>query len=267
MTTVSSLRVTLDTNVCDIIHAPDKAPGLVDPICARALRQAIADGKILAFVAEATLFVECLEFKDKLAYLAVSGTQAPRPSPDPRVIARFRDLGALGVKILRAPLLAGEIFVSELNYADDAIFTAAERQIRFGEFTRRYPGRKPIISLGQKLLDGQRPVPAGRHVRTGPTSTHSELPQDWAIAIKREWDSAAKVNQKALRKQVGHLIGEWCDTLIVGAHYGYGNDLFCTTDEGRSFGADSILFHGNRSKLKESRIDILSPTELVRKIY
>ncbi|WP_155638807.1 hypothetical protein [Burkholderia territorii] len=266
MNTVPKLRVTIDTNVCDILHEPDKSPELMIPDDARRLRQAIADGTILAFAAEATLFVECLAFKDKLAYLAVAGTPDPRPSPDPRAVDRFRDLNALGVKILHAPLMAGEVFIHGLEYADDTVFTTEERRARFGEFTRRYPGRHPIASLGLQLLSKQPPLPATRQTGTSPNSVHFELRQDWAVALQREWNNPITLSQKALRKQAGTLIGEWCDTLIVGAHYGYGNDFFCTTDEGRGAGSNSILFHQNRSRLASEGIVVTSPAELVGKI-
>ncbi|QJW80061.1 hypothetical protein [Burkholderia glumae] len=266
MNDVSRLRVTLDTNVCDILHEPEKAPALMEPDSARRLRQAIEEGAILAFVAEASLFVECLDFKDKLEYLAVAGTVAPRPSANPRFMERLRGLGAIGVRILRGPLLGGEIFVPYLEYADDVDFTAAERTRRFGEFARHRPGRKPVMAFGQQLLDQQPPLPSATSVKTGPDSTHWELRQDWAIAIKRAWDNADASGQKALRKQVAPLIGEWCDTLIVAAHYGYGNNLFCTADEGRGAGRNSILFHENRSKLQEDGIVVVSPMELARRL-
>lgn len=262
-----SPRVTFDTNVCDIINNPDKWPTIMAPADARQLRQAIADGKIQAFVSAATLFVECLSFEDKLTYLSVAGTQNPRPKTDPRRTAVFSDLGALGFKALHAPLIGAEIFIDGLDWADDVVHSAIERHRRFCAFGLGYPRHEPIRAIGLQFLAKQPPVPNGRRIQTGPNSWTVETPQDWAIAIKREWDAQDEAGRKALhRRIVGPLIGEWCDTLIVASHVAYGNDVFCTTDEGKRAGSGSLLFHGNRAKLKQQGIDTMSPTELLRTI-
>jgi hypothetical protein len=90
--TGSPARVTFDTNVCNVIHHPVKWPKVVAPDDARKIRAAIADGRMLGFVSEASLFVECLSFSDKLGYLAVAGTSGERPAPDPRMVTMFADL-------------------------------------------------------------------------------------------------------------------------------------------------------------------------------
>ena len=165
-----SPRVTFDTNVCDIINNPDKWPTIMAPADARHLRQAIGDGKIQAFVSAATLFVECLNFEDKLTYLSVAGTQNPRPKPDPRRTAVFSDLGALGFKALHAPLIGAEIFIDGLDWADDVVHSSTERHRRFCAFGRGYPRHEPIRAIGLQFLAKQPPVPDGRRIQTGPTS-------------------------------------------------------------------------------------------------
>jgi hypothetical protein len=236
----------------------------MDPADVRKLRQAIVDRKVQAFVSEATLFIECLSFEDKLTYLSVATTKNPRPAPDPRRIAVFTDLGSIGVKLLHAPLIGAEIFIPGLVWADDEVYSADERHIRFGSFICGYARHDPIRKIGQKLLTGQAPVPAGRRTQTGPDSFSVETPQDWAIAIKREWDSQDDAGRKTLRKQIGPLIAEWCDTLIVGSHFAYGNDILCTADEGKNAGSGSVLFHGNRASLRQQGISIRSPTDFLK---
>ena len=70
----------------------------------------------------------------------------------------------------------------------------------------------------------------------GPNSFSVSIPQDWAIAIKREWDGNPD-GRNALERSLRPAIGEWCDALILGSHVGYGNDVFCTTDTGKKAGA------------------------------
>jgi hypothetical protein len=90
-------------------------------------------------------------------------------------------------------------------------------------------------------------------------------PQKWAIALKREWDSGTPDGGKGpFRKKVGGMIGEWCDGLIVGSHFAYGNDIFCTTDEGKKAGSRSLLHRANWPNLAGQGIRIMTPGELVQ---
>jgi hypothetical protein len=82
--TFAPLRVTFDTNVANLIGDPVEYAHLADAQTGQALQGAIKSGIIKGFVSEASVFVECLGFPEKLAYLAVAGTTKPRPSPDPR---------------------------------------------------------------------------------------------------------------------------------------------------------------------------------------
>lgn len=258
------MRITFDTNVCNVIHDPDKWPQLVAPEDARKIRTAISDRRIAAFVSEATLFVECLSFPDKLTYLSVAGTPAPRPSPSSKAVARFGDLASIGMELLRAPLIGSEKFVDSIPWAKDEVYPAADRQTRFSNFTHPLPRHEPLVAYGRSLLASQPPVPPQRSVR-GPSSLSVPIQQHWAVAIKREWESGP-VAAKAVEKVVRPAVGEWCDALIVGSHVAYGNDTFCTADQGKNAGSGSLLHHTNRSNLAAQGIKILHPRDLVQQL-
>ena len=265
MTGSAPPRITFDTNVCNVINEPTKLPTLVAPEDARKIRAAITDKRIAGFVSEASLFVECLSFPDKLAYLAVAGTPDARPAPDPRTVAMFDDLAKIGIRLLHAPLIGGEKFVDSFQWANDDRFSAEDRHNRFSAFTRPLPRHEPLRQHGQALLKNQPPVPRGKVFNQTPTSFSVSVPQDWAIAIKRAWDRSDAAGQKALRKVVGPMIGEWCDALILGSHVGYGNDIFCTTDLGGNAGPRSLLHQSNRASLNAQGITLMTPAELVKK--
>lgn len=255
------MRVTFDMNVCNV-HDPDKWPQLVAPEEARKIRAAISDRRISGFVSEATLFVECLSFRDKLTYLSVAGTQGPRPSPDPRMVAMFGDLASIGVELLRAPLIGSEKFVTSIPSAKDEVYSLAERQTRFSNFTHPLPRQAPLVAYGESLLAHQPPVPPLPSVKRGPHSLSVPIQQHWAVAIKREWESDP-VSGKAVEKVVRPVISEWCDGLMVGSHLAYGNDVFCTADEGRNAGSGSLLHHTNRTNLAAQGVKIMHPRDLV----
>jgi hypothetical protein len=252
--TETPLRVTFDTNVANLIADPVEYAGLASAGTGEQLQAAINSGKIRAFISEASVFVECLGFPEKLAYLAVAGTTKPRPAPDPRRVAIFKSLGGLGVEMLHAPLIGAEIFIETMPWAKDEVHSAEERHRLFCDFGRQYPCHEPLERLGNKKLQNQPVVPTPR-----PTS----LAQDWAVALKREWDEGDEAAQKALRKEAEPLISEWCDVLIVGSHVAYGNDAFCTVDEGKGAGSGSLLHHLNRGALAAKGIRIVRPETLV----
>ena len=214
--TTKPLRVTIDTNVCNLVADPDQYARLCDPEISRRLRAAIVDGKIKAFVSEASVFVECLSFEDKLAYLAVTMSEGERPVPDPRRVAIFEKIARLGVAMLHAPLIGAEIFIEGLTWADDDVYPRKDRRNRFGDFIRQYPRHAPLQALGEAKLKAQR-VPPGSNIKL-PPGYYMSGPVEWTRAFKREWDFSTMTGQRALRKEVEPLIGEWCDQLIIASH-------------------------------------------------
>jgi hypothetical protein len=163
---------------------------------------------------------------------------------------------------LHAPLVGGEKFFENMAWADDEIFPADERHNRFSSFARQYPRHEPLAKLGKELLKGQPPPPPNRRFPM-PNGSRHELRQDWAVALKRQWEGSDAVARKRFEKKVGLLISEWCDVLIVASHFAYGNDTFCTLDRGKAAGVNSILHHSNRTKLAQKGIKIAAPHEVI----
>lgn len=241
-------RVTFDTNVCNVIHNPDRWPNQVDPEDARKIRAAIQDGTILGFVSEATLFIECLSFEEKLAYLAAP--TGALPALDPRAVARFEDVAKVGARLLHAPLIGATIFIEGFQWADDDVLNQGDRQTRFSDFCHPLGGREKLKQYGEAL---ETKYPSTFH------GTPTKGPLTWMSAFKRAADAGEKI-----RSDVGPIIGEWCDGLIVGSHFAYGNDVFCTIDEGKGAGAGSLLHHSNRAALKAKGVIVMTPAELVQ---
>jgi hypothetical protein len=168
------------------------------------------------------------------------------------MVAIFDDLVAIGMELLHAPLIGAEKFVESFNWAQDVVCSAKDRHERFCAFGRTLPRHEPLKSYGASLLAHQASVPDAKGAL------------EWTIALKREWDLNLK-DRKALEREVRPLIGEWCDALFVASHVGYGNDVFCTADEGRNAGANSLLFHGNRANLQSQGVTIMLPRQLMQR--
>jgi hypothetical protein len=54
------------------------------------------------------------------------------------------------------------------------------------------------------------------------------------------------------RKKVHKAINEWADGDAIAAHIGYGNDLFCTYDQGSNSGERSVLHPSKRAWLRRT---------------
>lgn len=54
------------------------------------------------------------------------------------------------------------------------------------------------------------------------------------------------------RKKVRKAINEWADGDAIAAHVGYDNDLFCTHDDGRGAGQNSVFSQTHRAWLTEA---------------
>jgi hypothetical protein len=191
----SSPRITTDTNVCDILHRPERRTEIMAEADARELRQRIQDGQVLAFVSEASVFIECLSFEDKLAYLAAAFTKNARPQPDPRRVAVFEDMASLGMKMLEAPLIGSEKFIHNMPRADDILYSAPDRHGRFSAFGRLYPRHQPIEAYGEDLRQAQA---AARPKKGFPPPGSA----NWRSALKKAWDDADEAGKKALRRDL-----------------------------------------------------------------
>ncbi|WP_025840995.1 hypothetical protein [Asaia platycodi] len=59
-----------------------------------------------------------------------------------------------------------------------------------------------------------------------------------------------RAKTKAKRKSVANVVAEWADGDSIAAHYGFGMDLFCSEDFGRSSKKASVLDENHRCWLK-----------------
>lgn len=257
--------VTFDTNAFGILNVNDDRVSDELKEVGSAIRQEIGNNNIKGFISEASVFVECLGFEEKLTYLSIAGTQAPRPSVDQKGIYAIHELQKLGFEMLHGPLIAAETFI-KMAWASDERYSVKDRQNRFSNICRKYGHPKKTVNklkdIGNGLLENQPPIPPNRKQWTD-NGIQIEMLQKWAIALKRDWDSGSQNHKKTLRKQLNPIIGEWCDILTISSHYAYGNDIFCTNDEGKGAGSNSILHHSNRENLNPDGIKVVSPKDLL----
>jgi len=77
-------------------------------------------------------------------------------------------------------------------------------------------------------------------------ATRAQVIEPWPRSLLRARDATE-------RKKVQRAVAEWADADSIASHVGYGIDLFCSEDKGKSTGGiPSILDSSNRAWLTSS---------------
>jgi hypothetical protein len=230
------------------------------------IRQAIQQKSAFGFLSETVFTLEAIQKASRKAFIGASKLKSKSTieeqkdgrihlgmvfGPDPSHHAannsylskHLQDARALNFKLLRCPRFGGfgNPDLQASDYADDDRFTISVRQERIGKCANEIEthgwGIKQIKDIGNKYAKGRR----------------------WLDGVMNAPASEDGVIAKA--------VAEWADGDAVAAHYGYGNDYFCTRDKAKAAGVNSVMSPQNRAHLlNEYNIQFVSPEELAKKL-
>lgn len=257
------MKVTFDSNVWQPVCNPQDYQN--DPSIAHfwKIRDAIASGQISAYLAETTFTLEAIKKADRQATLAnykpkISCEEEEMPDgtirlgikigPDPNAHPGNNPFLSyylahaipLGFKILYCTRLGGfknpdmkdQYFVKQSDTESHSRNELAGKIAR--EIEARNAGSFLIKSIGAKF---------------------SADPNNWMEGIRQAPDTEEKAISKAF--------SEWADGDSIAAHIGYGITHYCTRDQGKSAGQNSILAKENRAWLEQTyKVSFLTPDEL-----
>jgi hypothetical protein len=252
VSTSKQLRITFDTNTAAKLVTVYRAKrdgnwAQYKDFPEASVLTAIEDGHVLAFATNVSLDLEGIPKADRKAYFAAFGfisREESSISPSQYVFElkagsthkvgvheiqerRYSDFVRLGGKFLNYPRIGQERLSPIVNehQADDALFAVQERLDRTFAISREIEswgcGMSWIKALGQGL--------------------------DPAVP----WFTALEKAALDLDDRVANAISEWADGDAVSAHYGYGNDVFCTNDRASGAGAASVFSEANRHRLSQ----------------
>jgi hypothetical protein len=246
-----TLRVTFDTNTFDKVVRPNvyaKDPNYGDFV---AVHEALQRGDILGFISETIITFEGIgkdqrapvfgttdlrskteQVSDDTFMITLTAEQPARPLVHPKQAERFVAAFDLGIRLLGAPRtgmprVEGEFYMLETPEA------LKQRLDRYFNILRaieaRGLGSPRVMAIAERWADRAPNEPWYRLLGT-----------------------AKGIHET---REVGRAVAEWSDADSIGAHYGYGNDLFCTLDvaagEGRR-GDAAILDADNRQWLSSN---------------
>jgi len=244
----TQITVTFDSNIWESLVDSIKRSG--DKDCER-IFELIEHRRIIPFFFEGIATIEAVtkserptyfpSYKGAITVSADNGFSRRFPgSPAPQLFAYLSEnigkaLGT-GFKFIRLPRI-GLPRVPEEHLASDTRFNLEQRLERSFEFARYIEKQ----NMGRSEFEEKT-----AHVQEAMNVT--------------ECKSQTGISNKAYAKSVA----EWSDGDALAAHYGYGLDYFCTRDQGKGAGANSVFFKPNIEHLTEKfGIRVVSPVELL----
>lgn len=255
------MKVTFDSNGWRIVSSPDSFPNDSAITEARTIHDAIAQGRIEAYLSETVFTLEAIkkpgrhqffaEYKPKIDFeesvqpdgsIALSVGIGPDPNAhpgnNPYLTTHWADAEKLGFKILHCTRVA----TAKNPDLKPEWFIPVSHEIaeRFGACGRDIESHG--CGLSQLKAIGQRYAP-------------SNMP--WHAGISAASDSEENSIAKA--------VAEWADGDAVSAHHAYGNDYVCTRDIAKAAGNNSVFSAANRTWLGQKYgIKFITPEKLAK---
>jgi hypothetical protein len=263
------MRVTFDTNTMDRVARPERfltEPSQTDYI---RIRDALRAGMVKGYFSETLVTLEGVEKKDRVAVLGSTqvvsdsrqtgenviaitiGLKQDRNPLHPKFSESVRAAQSIGMRALRGP---ARMVVGFSWKDDDGSFyeqvEPIEELVRRREIASeiaaaiemRGLGRAKGLSLGLEFSK-----------RAGASG---EL---WLQGLRRA--------QTTEHKKVVQAVAEWADGDSIAAHVGYGNDFFCTHDQGNGGGGPLTFDAVNRAWLASTfGVSFVTLSELAARI-
>lgn len=248
--------MTFDTCTLSGVVDPDQEVAEADHAAYQAVHAAVKTGQIIrGFFSEAVVTLDAIGRRAKAEVLGaarfVSETASTGPNEimitlgprwkrvviDPRILARVETALAMGMRALIGPRRFGDSLVVRgfgegfyQPYPSGAAFVAAADTTNAFDaaILARGLGRARVIELAKSF------------------SERGDAAGEW-------WPQGLERTRSVTeRKKVREAVNEWADGEALAAHVGYGNDLFCTRDNGSALGARSILHSTHHAWLSET---------------
>lgn len=225
-----TLRVTFDTNTFDKASRPSvyaADPEYEDFV---EIHEALKRGDLLGFICDTSLTLEGIGVDHRAKVfggttaqssitrtaedtftITISPEQPDRLPVHPKQAERFREAFSLGIRLLGAPRI-GMPRAEEEFYAIEEPMKLGERLNRFVDLCREIEVR----GLGSKRAESVATRLAG----------NAQPGRPWFAGL----GNARDIHEM---REVARAVAEWADGDSIAAHYGYGNDYFCTRDAGK----------------------------------
>lgn len=242
--------ITFDSNVWRVIVSPDAFPKDSEIQAAKRVNSAIQLGRAEGRLSETVFTLEGVQRADRKEYLA-------RYKPEQRVsISDSRGRGKIDVQFTIAASTIGH--PGNSPYLSKHLQDALALRFRLMKCPRFGSPKNPDINDAWYVAQPEAAV-VERLKRIGETLQALEARGSGIAKIesigkkyatqRQTWFDGLGNAPVSLAGEVASAVAEWADADSIAAHVGYGNDYFCTRDEGRAGGAASALAPASRAWL------------------
>ncbi len=263
------MRVTFDTNTLDRVARPERF--LTEPSHADYVRvhDALRAGKLRGYFSETLVTLEGIEKKDRVAVLGsrqvvsdsrqtaenvisiTIGLKQDRNPLHPKFSEDVRAAQSIGMRALRGP----PRMVVGFSWKDDD-----------GSFYEQVEPIEELVRRREKASEVAAALEARDLGRAKGLSLGLEFSKR-AGASGELWLQGLRRAQATKQKKVTQAVAEWADGDSIAAHVGYGNDFFCTHDQGKGGGGPLAFDAVNRAWLTATYgVSFVTISELAARI-
>lgn len=247
------MRVTFDTNAIDKVTRPELFPK--DPRQADFIKihDALKAGSLKGYFGESIATLEGIKKKDRSSVMgstrvkteitdtfdgsgeleSIKINMIPEQDRHPIPVkhaARIQAALQIGMRALKTPRIGGFRIIDPDFYEPDSSETALSERLN-------------------KTMDAVKAIEDRGVGYTVVRSIAAEFARRDNVINEMPMQSLRRARDVHEEGRVSRAVAEWADADTIGAHIGYGIDLFCTGDEGKGAGSPSVLDAANRAWL------------------
>jgi hypothetical protein len=269
------MKVTFDSQVWEPMVFPDRHLKNPDHVSMVKIKDALRSGRLQGFLCDTIGTVEAIAKSDRAAYRAgtipiiqtsaknlgkgirglsitIETDHSLHPGLHPRLSEKLEEALAIGIRLLSAPYMNQPLpsrFLNDLAIYAPEVLATGDYNERFGSAVSAIQAR----GVGGAVLPALVTRIAQRlNQPTGRTDV-----QLLEYAYNNARDEADK-------REIEKAFAESADGDAVAAHIAFGNDYFCTEDQGKSARGASIFDAANRAWLKATyAVKFVTMQELV----
>ena len=263
------MRVTFCTSTFGDVVAPGEDPRW-DPAACQKVHDALKANHLRHSFAESLVALDAITRAQKVDAIGsgriVSSSEAIGPQAiilsvgaqwklepmHPLFEERLQRARELGMRALRGPVFIGVRLPMPDMGAD---FYHPDASVQ--EITARGDKANHVdAELAKRGIGRARAIRLGCEFSTRDGATGEWWPQ-----------GLGRARNKTEKRKAREAINEWADGEAIAAHIAYGNDLFCTQDEAKSAGSQSVFSSDHRKWLaKEFGILFVTVAELAERL-
>jgi hypothetical protein len=278
------VRITFDTNTLDSVARPERFPKNPQGADFYKVHDAVKAGTLKGYFSETIVTLEGIEKKDRIDVMNSTRLDEHRKETVDQdtgqvtinlelTVRQNRNplhrehaamlLAALkiGIRALKAPSRAGWTLIQDPDgsfFAADTDATFVDRVDRTSDACAAIEagglGFAEVISLAKSFASRDQADIIRRQEEEFAKLDEILAPAGLRaprISFEEPWyRSLLRAKDIHEQRQVQRAIAEWADADSIASHIGYGLDLFCTEDHGKTGGSPSVFDSANRAWLE-----------------